>query len=133
MPRRYQPELREIEPDPRYNSELIAALINKVMTRGKKNTARGLVYDAMDIIQERTSKNPLDIVEQAMRNVSPTIEVKPRRVGGATYQIPMEVSPPRRRSLAIRWLVATARSRPGKGFADKLASELIDASQDTGP
>ena len=102
------------------------------MHSGKKSVARGLIYGAMDIIAERTGKDPLDTFDQAIRNASPVIEVKPRRVGGATYQVPMEVEPARRLSLAMRWLLAAARSRPGKTFAQKLADELLDAAKNTG-
>jgi len=132
MPRRYRPDRRVATPDPKYNSELIAVLINKVMTRGKKSTARRLVYGAMDIIEQRTGRNSLETVEQAVRNVSPMLEVKPRRVGGATYQVPVEVSSHRRRSLGMRWLIASARARAGRGFSEKLAAELMDAAQNTG-
>lgn len=132
MPRRYRPERREVQPDLRYNSEMLATFINKVMMNGKKSLARRLVYDAMDIIAERTGKDPLDIFEQAIRNASPTIEVKPRRVGGATYQVPVEVSSHRRVSLAVRWILASARNRPGKTFSRKLADELLDAAGNTG-
>lgn len=132
MPRRYRPARRVVEPDLAYNSELLAALINKVMKRGKKSTARRLVYGAMDIISERTHRDPLEIFEQAVRNASPALEVKPRRVGGATYQVPVEVSSHRRLSLAMRWLLASARNRPGKTFSQKLAEELMDAARDTG-
>jgi len=132
MPRRYRPARRVVEPDLKYNSELLATFINKVMKRGKKSTARRLVYEAMDIMEQRTHKEPLESFEQAVRNVSPVLEVKPRRVGGATYQVPVEVSPHRRLSLAMRWLLASARSRPGKTFSQKLADELMDAARNTG-
>jgi small subunit ribosomal protein S7 len=132
MPRRYRPPRREVEPDAKYNSELLSSFINKVMKGGKKSTARRLVYRALDLVAERSGKDPLETFEQAIRNTSPTIEVKPRRVGGATYQIPIEVSSHRRTSLAIRWILAAARSRPGKGFATKLADELVDASRNNG-
>lgn len=132
MPRRYRPERREVQPDLKYNSELLAIFINKVMINGKKSLARSLVYGAMDVIAERTGKDPLDTFEQAIRNASPTIEVKPRRVGGATYQVPVEVSAHRRASLAIRWILQSTRNRPGKMFPQKLADELMDAAQNTG-
>jgi small subunit ribosomal protein S7 len=111
---------------------LLATFVNKVMIGGKKSTAYRLVYGALDIISERTGQEPLETFEQAIRNASPMIEVKPRRVGGATYQIPIEVSPHRRTSLAMRWLLAAAESRPGKTFANKLADELLDASRNQG-
>ncbi len=132
MPRRYRPARRVIPPDLKYNNEVVATFINKVMQRGKKSLACRLVYQAFDIIAERTGKDPLETFEQAMRNVSPMIEVRPRRVGGATYQVPMEVNPDRRRSLAIRWLLSAARARPGKTFSQKLADELLDAAKNQG-
>jgi len=121
-----------VRPDVRYNSELLATFINKVMRDGKRSTAQGVVYDALDIVTERAGRDALDTFEQALRNVSPMIEVKPRRVGGATYQVPVEVAPGRRMSLAMRWLLMAARSRPGKTFAQKLAEELMDAARNTG-
>ncbi|MCD6519966.1 MAG: 30S ribosomal protein S7 [Anaerolineae bacterium] len=132
MPRRYRPARRVIPPDLKYNSELVAAFINKVMKRGKKSLARKLVYNAFDIIAERTGRDPLETFERAIRNASPMIEVKPRRVGGATYQVPVEVPPHRQISLAMRWVLEAARSRPGKTFSEKLAAELMDAAQNTG-
>jgi len=132
MSRRYRPARREIAPDPRYNSATVATFINKVMTRGKKSTARRIVYGAFDIMEERTGRDPLATFEQAIRNASPMLEVKPRRVGGATYQVPVEVGPYRRASLAIRWILVSARGRPGKTFSDRLAAELLEAAQNTG-
>ncbi len=132
MPRRYRPERREAVPDDRYHSEVLSRFINKVMRGGKKSTARRLVYDAFDIVQTRTGREPLEVFEQALRNVAPMIEVKPRRVGGATYQVPVEVPPHRRGSLAMRWLLAAARGRHGRTFSDQLAAELMDAAQNTG-
>lgn len=132
MPRRYQPEKPEILPDVRYNSVQVQSFINRVMKNGKKSLAARLVYDAMDIMAERTKRNALEVFEQAFKNVSPVMEVKPRRVGGATYQVPMEVSPERRFALATRWLLSAARSRSGKSFSEKLAGELLDASNNTG-
>lgn len=132
MPRRYRPERRVPEPDARYGSETVSTFVNKVMGRGKKSTARRLVYNAFDLIGERSGKAPLEVFEQAIRNAAPMLEVKPRRVGGATYQVPVEVAPARRVSLAVRWLLDAAHSRPGKTFAEKLATELLDASQNTG-
>jgi len=110
----------------------IQTMILHIMKRGKKSLAVGLMYDAMDLIKERTDKNPLEVFDTALRNVSPAMEVRPRRVGGATYQVPMEVSAERRKTLAIRWILAAARDRSGKSFPDKLASELIDAFNETG-
>jgi small subunit ribosomal protein S7 len=130
--RRGKPEERVIPPDIRYNSVNVQTMILHIMKRGKKSLAVGLMYDAMDLIKERTEKNPLEVFDNALRNVSPAMEVRPRRVGGATYQVPMEVSVDRRTTLAIRWLLAAARDRSGKSFPDKLASELIDATNETG-
>jgi small subunit ribosomal protein S7 len=121
-----------VTPDIRYNSETVAYLINKVMERGKKNTSRRLIYDAMEMIAQRTGKEPMDTFERAMRNVGPMIEVKPRRVGGATYQVPVEVAPSRRVSLAMRWILQAAKSRAGKTFSQRLADELMDAAANTG-
>jgi len=130
--RRSKPEKREILPDIRYNSVNVQTMVQHVLKRGKKSVATGLIYDAMDIIKERTEKNPMDIFDGALKNVSPAMEVRPRRVGGATYQVPMEVSSDRRTTLALRWILAAAQDRSGKSFADKLASELIDAFNETG-
>lgn len=130
--RRAKPEKREILPDMRYNSVNVQTMVQHVLKRGKKSVAIGLIYKAMDLIQDRTSKNPLDVFESALRNVSPAMEVRPRRVGGATYQVPMEVSSDRRTTLAIRWILSAARDRAGKSFPDKLAGELIDAFNETG-
>ncbi len=130
--RRGSPERRVVPPDMRYNSVTLQTLVQHVMTRGKRSTALRVIYDAMDLIKERTQKEPLEVFDAALRNVSPAMEVRPRRVGGATYQVPMEVAADRRMTLAIRWLLGAARERGGKSFADKLAAELIDASNDTG-
>lgn len=132
MSRRNKPEPRPIPGDPRYNSEDVQSFINRLMERGKKSVATTLVYDAFDMIQERTKREGLEIFEQAVKNVSPIMEVKPRRVGGATYQIPMEVPAYRRFALASRWILMAARDRSGKTFAEKLAGELIDAANNTG-
>jgi small subunit ribosomal protein S7 len=132
MPRRYRPSKREIDPDAKYNSVVVAKFINKLMKGGKKSLAAGILYNSFDIIEERMKKSPLDVFEQAIENTGPVLEVKPRRVGGATYQIPMEVPPDRRFSLAVRWLLQSARSRSGKSMAEKLANELMDAAQGTG-
>jgi len=130
--RRGKPEERVIPPDIRYNSVNVQTMILHILKRGKKSLAVRLMYDAMEIIKERTDKNPLEAFDAALRNVSPAMEVRPRRVGGATYQVPMEVSVDRRTTLAIRWILAAARDRSGKSFPDKLASELIDALNETG-
>jgi len=130
--RRNRPDKRIIQPDVRYKSIQMQTFINNVMKNGKKSLATRLVYQAVDLIEERTKRNGVEVFEEAIRNVSPIMEVKPRRVGGATYQIPMEVPPDRRFTLATRWILGAARSRSGKSFQDKLASELIDAANNTG-
>jgi small subunit ribosomal protein S7 len=132
MPRRNRPPRRIIESDVKYSSELVARFANKLMRDGKKSKAFRIVYDAFDIIEERAKKPPLEVFEQAVKNATPLLEVRPRRVGGATYQIPMEVRPERRLSLAIRWLMQSTRQRPGKSMAEKLASELMDAAAGQG-
>jgi small subunit ribosomal protein S7 len=130
--RRTKPEKREIPGDIRFNSELVQGMINRLMKKGKKSTATRVLYQAMDVIQDRSNQDPLEVFEQAIRNVAPVLEVKPRRVGGATYQVPVEVSSDRRISLAMRWILTSAKARPGKSMADKLASELMDAANQTG-
>jgi small subunit ribosomal protein S7 len=132
MSRRNRPEKREIIPDVRYNNVQVQEFINNVMKNGKRSVAAQLVYDAMEIAEERTKKNGLEVFETAIKNVSPVMEVKPRRVGGATYQIPMEVPNYRRFALATRWILQAARVRSGKNFADRLAGELIDAANNSG-
>jgi small subunit ribosomal protein S7 len=132
MPRRNRPPKRDIAPDIKYNSVLVARFVNKLMLDGKKSTAQRIFYDALDIIEGRAKRPGLEVFEQAVKNATPIIEVKPRRVGGATYQVPVEVRADRQMSLAIRWLVDTARQRPGKRMADKLANELMDAASNTG-
>ena len=132
MPRRNRPPKRTIQPDIKYNSLLVTQFINKLMQSGKKSTAERIFYDAMEIIEERSKRPGLEVFEQAVQNATPILEVKPRRVGGATYQVPVEVRPDRRLSLAIRWLIGTARSRAGKSMAQKLANELMDAASNTG-
>ncbi len=130
--RRGSPEKRPVPPDMRYNSVQLQILVQHVMTRGKKSTAARVIYGAMDLIKERTQKNPMEVFDAALKNVGPAMEVRPRRVGGATYQVPMEVATDRRTTLAIRWILSAARERGGQSFSDKLASELIDASNETG-
>lgn len=132
MARRSKPEPREISPDVRYNSIQVQNFIHRVIKNGKKSLATRIVYDAFDIIEERTKRNPLEVFEQAIKNVAPIMEVKPRRVGGATYQVPMEVSPYRRFALASRWLLQAASARGGRSFSEKLAGELMDAANNTG-
>ncbi len=130
--RRGSPERRPVPPDMRYNSVQIQTMVQHVMKRGKKSTALRVIYGAMDLIQERTQKNPMEVFDTALKNVSPAMEVRPRRVGGATYQVPMEVAAGRRTTLAIRWILSAAHERGGQSFSDKLASELIDAANETG-
>ena len=130
--RRTKPERRMIPPDSRYNSALMQAFIHRLMRRGKRSTATRAVYQAMDLIESRAKRPPLEVFENAVRNAAPMLEVKPRRVGGATYQVPVEVAPERRTSLAMRWLLAAARTRGGKSMAEKLAGELMDAANNTG-
>jgi small subunit ribosomal protein S7 len=132
MSRRAKPDSREILPDFRYNSLNIQFFIHRIMRRGKKSTATRMVYTSLEMIEERTNKNPVDILDTALRNVGPVMEVRPRRVGGATYQVPMEVPPLRRTTLAMRWMIDAARARSGKSFAEKLAAEILDASNNQG-
>jgi small subunit ribosomal protein S7 len=131
--RRSKPEKREILPDIRYNSVTIQTMIHHMLQRGKKSTAVNVMYDTLEIVRERSGgKDPVEVFDTAMRNVAPAMEVKPRRVGGATYQVPMEVAPVRRTTLAIRWVLDSARARAGKSFAEKLADELMDAYKNEG-
>ncbi len=132
MPRRNRPPRRIIEPDVRHSSQLVARFGNKLMRKGKKSVAYRVLYDAFDIIEERTKKPALEVFELAVKNATPMVEVRPRRVGGATYQIPIEVRPERRSSLSLRWLAQSARQRPGKSMAEKVASELMDAAAGQG-
>ncbi len=132
MPRRNRPERFVIPPDVRYNSVQVQSFINRVMKNGKKSVAARIVYNAFDLIAERTQRDPLEVFEEAFKNVEPVMEVKPRRVGGATYQVPMEVPAHRRFALATRWILQSTRARSGKSFAEKLAGELMDAAKNTG-
>lgn len=132
MPRRAKIEKRVVLPDPQYGSVQLSRFINKVMVGGKKGVAERIVYGAMNIVGERTRRQPLEVFEVAMRNATPVLEVKPRRVGGSTYQVPVEIRGDRRQSLAVRWLIGSARSRSGRSMAEKLAAELIDAANNTG-
>ena len=132
MSRRNRPPKRPTPADTRYNSVLVQKFINRMMSRGKRSTAVRVLYGSLDLIKERTGREPLEVFDLALKNVSPVLEVKPRRVGGSTYQVPMEVPTDRRAALAIRWLLAAARSRAGKSMAEKLSAELIDASNNTG-
>ncbi|MGI6036829.1 MAG: 30S ribosomal protein S7 [Limnochordia bacterium] len=132
MPRRGNVPKREVQPDPIYGNALITQLINKLMLDGKKSVAEGIIYQALDIIQEKTGRDPVEVLEEALKNIMPLVEVKPRRVGGATYQVPVEVRPRRRTALGLRWLVAAARARGEKTMVDRLAAELMDAANGTG-
>jgi small subunit ribosomal protein S7 len=132
MPRRGHIIKRELSPDAKYHSVIVTRLINRVMAEGKKTTAESIVYDALDIMHQQGAKAPVNVLEQAVKNATPLLEVKPRRVGGATYQVPIEVQPDRGASLAIRWLIKSARARADKSMAKKLAAELIDASKEQG-
>ena len=132
MPRRGNIAKRDVLPDPLYNSKLVTRLINSVMYDGKKGVAQKIVYDAFEIIRTKTGKEPLEVFEAAMENVMPLLEVKARRVGGSTYQVPIEVRPDRRQALALRWIVMFSRKRGEKKMEDKLAGELLDAYNNTG-
>jgi small subunit ribosomal protein S7 len=132
MPRRSSPVKRVIAPDPVYQSEAIAKFVNVVMNKGKRSTAEKVVYDALSRAGRQAKKEPLEVFESALRNATPLLEVKPRRVGGATYQVPVEIRPERRLALARRWIVRFARLRGGKSMSEKLAFEILDASQNTG-
>ncbi|GIX31528.1 MAG: 30S ribosomal protein S7 [Porticoccaceae bacterium] len=132
MPRRRVVAKREILPDPKYGSVTLAKFVNHVMVNGKKSLAEKIVYGALEIVEQRARRNPLEIFEQALENVAPMVEVKSRRVGGATYQVPVEVRPSRRTALAMRWLVDFARKRGEKSMPQRLAGELIDAAQGRG-
>ncbi len=132
MPRKGAVSRRGVVPDPVFANLTVTRLVNKVMTRGKKSLAERIVYRALDTVKEKSAKEPAKILEQALNNIMPVLEVRPRRVGGATYQVPIEVRPDRRISLGMRWLVQYARQRPGKTMRDKLAAEILDASNNTG-
>lgn len=132
MPRKGPVPKRRIPPDPVYNSVDVACLVNKVMKTGNKSVAEKIVYGAFDIVKDKTQRDPLDVLSQALNNVMPLIEVRPRRVGGANYQVPMEVRPDRSKSLGLRWLVSYAQGRPGRNITEKLAQEIMDAANGTG-
>lgn len=132
MPRRAKVFKRKVTSDPKFSSLLISRLIVRIMEKGKKSTAENIVYDALNFIQSQTKKEPMPLLEQAVKNITPTLEVKPRRVGGATYQVPVEVKSERGLSMALKWLIKSARDRKGKPMAERLASELIDAAQGQG-
>jgi len=132
MARRNRAEQREISPDPKYNSVYLAGFINRVMKGGKKSTAQRIVYGALDVLEKETSRDPMETFTQALRNATPQLEVKPRRVGGATYQVPIEVRSNRQLSLAMRWLLTASRARTGRPMIERLALELQDASKGQG-
>ncbi|EDX73560.1 30S ribosomal protein S7 [Coleofasciculus chthonoplastes] len=132
MSRRTVVKKRPVPPDPVYNSRLLSMMVRRIMHHGKKSVASRIIYDAFKIIEERTGKEPLEVFEEAVRNVTPLVEVKARRVGGATYQVPMEVRSERGITLAMRWLIQFSRSRPGRSMASKFANELMDAANETG-
>jgi small subunit ribosomal protein S7 len=130
--RRTKPEKREVNPDVRYNSLTVQLLVNRIMRRGKKSTAVTMMYEALDIVHQRTNRDPIEVLDQAIKNVGPVMEVRPRRVGGATYQVPMEVPNSRRLTLAMRWIIDASRARSGKSFAEKLSGEVLDAANNQG-
>jgi small subunit ribosomal protein S7 len=132
MPRKGPVAKRPILPDPKFNSKVLARFINKVMLMGKKSVAERVTYDALSLVEQKMGKDPMDVFTQALGNVMPLVEVRPRRVGGATYQVPMEVRPDRRQAMAMRWLIGFARKRPGHSMEEKLASELMDAANNVG-
>ena len=132
MPRRVHYDRRDPGTDARYNHPVVARFINKIMIDGKKGVAERIMYDALEIVERNARRPALDVFDLAMRNATPVLEVKPRRVGGANYQVPVEIKGDRKQSLAMRWLIASARSRGGKSMAEKLAAEILDASNNTG-
>ncbi|MBQ0135240.1 MAG: 30S ribosomal protein S7 [Oscillospiraceae bacterium] len=132
MPRRGQIAKRDVLPDPLYNSKLVTRLINNVMLDGKKGVAQRIVYDAFDIIKEKTGREPLEVFEEAMENVMPLLEVKARRIGGATYQVPIEVRPERRQTLGLRWITLFSRQRSERTMKERLANEILDAINQSG-
>ncbi|MGA2394376.1 MAG: 30S ribosomal protein S7 [Candidatus Lustribacter sp.] len=132
MPRKGPVQKRPILPDPKFNSKVLSRFINKVMLAGKKSVAERICYSALEIVEQKSGRDPMDIFTQALGNAMPLVEVRPRRVGGATYQVPMEVRPDRRQAMAMRWLINYARSRPGHSMEEKLAAELMDAANNLG-
>jgi small subunit ribosomal protein S7 len=130
--RRTKPERRVVEPDLKYNNVNVQVLIHHILKKGKKSTAMRIVYGMLDIVKDKTKKDPVEVLEAAFKNVGPIMEVRPRRVGGATYQIPMEVDAHRRLTLAIRWILSSAHNRGGHSFAEKLAAEIMDAAENQG-
>lgn len=132
MSRRYTPEKRKVTPDLKYNSEHVSMFINRLMYSGKKSVATRVVYDAFDLMSERANRDPIEMFEEALKGVQPRVEVKARRVGGATYQVPIEIDARRRTTLAMRWLLAAARARSGRSMSEKLANEFMDAAKGQG-
>ena len=132
MPRRASALKRQTLPDPKYGSYVLSRLIKKLMQDGKKATAERIMYDALDVVAERTKSDPLEVLDQALKNATPLLQIKARRVGGATYQVPVEVQPERGQFMAIKWLVGFARERSGRTMAEKLANELMDAAKGEG-
>ena len=132
MPRKGHVAKRDVLPDPIYNSKLVSRLINNIMQDGKKGTAQTILYNAFDIISEKTGREPMEVFEEAIENIMPVLEVKARRIGGANYQVPVEVRPERRITLGLRWLVQYSRSRGEKTMEQRLANEIIDAANNTG-
>jgi small subunit ribosomal protein S7 len=132
MPRRYRPEKRVVVPDLRYNNERISLFINRLMRDGKKSTATRVLYDSLELVEKRANKPAIEVFEEALQNATPRVEVKPRRVGGATYQVPMEVPAHRQATLAMRWILTAARSRGGRSMSERLAAEFMDAANNQG-
>lgn len=132
MPRRYRPVKRPVEPDVKYSSINVQMFVNRMMSSGKKSVAQRVMYDALELVEQRAKRGAMEVFEQALRNVAPAVEVKPRRVGGSTYQVPVDVVPERGRSLAMRWILAASRGRNGRSMAEKLAGELLDAATNQG-
>lgn len=132
MPRRARVVRRDVQLDAKYGNRILSMFINKIMTRGKKSTAERIVYSALDEIEKQLNKPAIEVFEEAVRNATPMVEVKPRRVGGATYQVPVDIRPDRRMALALRWLLQSSRSRKGKTMGERLAAELMDAANNTG-
>jgi small subunit ribosomal protein S7 len=132
MPRKGPAPKRQILPDPRFNSKVLARFINKIMLKGKKSLAEQITYGALNIVAEKTGREAMDVFSQALSNAMPLVEVRPRRVGGATYQVPMDVRPDRRQAMAMRWLIGFARARAGRSMEEKLAAELMDAANNQG-
>jgi len=132
MPRRNRPPQRKIEPDKKYANVHLAMFVNRMMRGGKKSTAQRIMYNALDLVEERMKREPIEVFEQALRNVAPTVEVKPKRVGGSTYQVPIEVPHERSISLAMRWILEYSRTRGGRNMEEKLAAELMDAANGQG-